>query len=220
MSEAIEPWIEELLQAGLGRDKMTDKQRRIVESAIEVFAEKGYAASSTSEIAQRAGVAEGTIFRHFKTKKELLLSIVTPTMLKMIAPFLLREFRDVLTQDYDSYEQFLRAMIENRLLFLQKNKSLIKIVVQELPFHPELQEQFVQVVLVKVKERLEIVIGKFKAEGQLADLPVMTIIRLSASAIMGYVLTRTLYGTREGADWDDERELEATIGFIMKGLAP
>ncbi|MEF3304679.1 TetR/AcrR family transcriptional regulator [Paenibacillus sp. GYB003] len=220
MSDAVEPWIEELLQAGNAPNKMTDKQRRIFEAAIEVFAEKGFAASSTSEIAQRAGVAEGTIFRHYKTKKELLVSIVTPTMVKMIAPFVLREFNDVLNKEYDSYDQFLRAMIANRISFLQKNMSLLKIVVQEIPFHPDLQEQFKQVVLLKIIDRLEIVIDKFKAAGKLADLPSTTIMRLTISAVMGYIATRTFYGMREDAIWDDERELEATIGFLMKGLAP
>lgn len=220
MSDAIEPWIEELLRAGSDGDRMTDKQRRIFEAAIEVFAEKGFAASSTSEIAQRAGVAEGTIFRHYKTKKELLLSIVTPALVKLMAPFILREFGDVLSKPYDSYDQFLKAMIENRIAFLRKNKRLLKIVVQEIPFHPDLQEQFKTVVLSQVLDRLGKVIDSFKAQGKLADLPTTTIMRLSASAIMGYVATRELYGMQEGAVWDDERELEATIAFVMKGLAP
>lgn len=220
MTGEIEPWMEELLQAGATDGKMTEKQKRIFESAIEVFAEKGYAASSTSEIAQRAGVAEGTIFRHYKTKKELLLSIVTPAMVKLMAPFVLREFGEVLKKEYSSYDQFLRAMIENRIVFLHKNKRLLKIIVQEIPFHPDLQEQFKSVVLSQVIERLGRVIDKFKADGKLVDWPATTIMRLSGSAIMGYVLTREFYGLREDAVWDDERELEATIAFVMKGLAP
>ena len=41
---------------------------RILE-AVDMFGEKGYASTSTSEIAKRAGVAEGTIFRYYKTKR-------------------------------------------------------------------------------------------------------------------------------------------------------
>ncbi|MDP4107839.1 MAG: helix-turn-helix domain-containing protein, partial [Bacillota bacterium] len=44
---------------------MTEKQQKIVETAIQMFADKGYASTSTAEIAKAAGVAEGTIFRHF-----------------------------------------------------------------------------------------------------------------------------------------------------------
>lgn len=48
---------------------LTERQKKIVAAAIESFAEKGYSATSTKEIAQKAGVAEGTIFRHYKTKR-------------------------------------------------------------------------------------------------------------------------------------------------------
>lgn len=63
-----EQWIEELLAIS-EEDKLTPKQISILHAAIEVFSEKGYAAAATSEIAQKAGVAEGTIFRYYKTKK-------------------------------------------------------------------------------------------------------------------------------------------------------
>ncbi|MCY9516328.1 TetR/AcrR family transcriptional regulator [Paenibacillus apiarius] len=220
MTETVEPWVEELLSAGSSGGKMTEKQARILRAAIEVFAEKGYAASSTSEIAQRAGVAEGTIFRHYKTKKDLLLSIVDPSLVQLITPFLLREFRDVLDSPYDSFEQFLRALIENRIEFLQKNVSLFKIVMQELPFHPELHAQLQKVIVSQVKERVEAVIRKFQAEGKLVNLPTGTIIRLTVSIIAGYILTRATFGMRDDSGWDDGLEREATITFIMKALAP
>jgi AcrR family transcriptional regulator len=220
MSHSMEPWMEELLDSVASRENMTEKQSRIFEAAIELFAEKGYSASSTSEIAQRAGVAEGTIFRHYKTKKDLLLSIVAPGMVRLITPFVLREFRDVFKTDYDNVEQFLRAMIENRIAFVEKNRSLFKILLQELPFHPELQEQFQRIVLSQVKDRIAKVVDHFKSKGQVIDLPTSTIMRLAASAGMGYVLIRTIYGKRSESEWDDEQERQATINFIMKGLAP
>jgi len=219
MTKSLEPWMEELLQGDPATPR-TAKQARIFEAAIEIFAEKGYAASSTSEIAQRAGVAEGTIFRHFKTKKDLLLSIVTPAMVKLLAPFLLREFKDVLSKDYDSFDVLLRALIDNRITFLQQNRSLFKIVVQELPFHPDLQKQLQQLVFSEMKGRFEKIIHKLQAEGKLIDLPSLTIMRLSAFSVLGYVLFRSILEPNEESGWDDTLEREATIQFIMKGLAP
>ncbi|MFC4808347.1 TetR/AcrR family transcriptional regulator [Paenibacillus sp. GCM10023250] len=218
MSDTVEAWIEELLKSDVAGAKMTEKQSRIVQSAIEVFAEKGYAASSTSEIAQRAGVAEGTIFRHYKTKKELLLAIVAPAMTKLLAPFVLRGFHKVLDTEYESYDQVLRAMIENRIEFLRKHRNILKIMLQEIPFHPEMQERFQRDVLGLVLERLRKLVAKFQDNGQMAELPSTTVVRLSVSAIMGYVAVRTLYGEREDAVWDDDFEREETIRFVMRGL--
>jgi AcrR family transcriptional regulator len=43
----------------------------LLEAAVVVFSEKGYARATTKEIAANAGVAEGTIYRHFSDKLEL-----------------------------------------------------------------------------------------------------------------------------------------------------
>lgn len=218
--EPIEQWLQELIRLDDAETKMTDKQLKIVQAAAEIFAQKGFAASSTSEIAQRAGVAEGTIFRHYKTKKDLLLSIVAPVMGKLIAPFVLRDFNKVLDGSYDSYEELLRAIIANRIEFLEKHMQIFKIFVQEIPFHPDLQEQFQKLILSKLLGKLSLSVEKFQRDGTLIGWSPHTVIRLTVSSLMGYVLTRSLIGSRKGAIWDDESEREATIAFIMKGLKP
>ncbi len=49
-----------------------DKKEKILEAALELFSNDGYAATSTSRIAKNAGVSEGLIFRHFTNKKGLM----------------------------------------------------------------------------------------------------------------------------------------------------
>ena len=66
-------WLEELI-AATNTDKRNERQMRILEAAVDMFGEKGYASTSTSEIAKRAGVAEGTIFRYYKTKRFIISS--------------------------------------------------------------------------------------------------------------------------------------------------
>ncbi len=55
---------------------MTAKRNAILASATRLFAERGYDASPVAEIARRAGVSEGAIFRHFRSKEELLCEIM------------------------------------------------------------------------------------------------------------------------------------------------
>lgn len=56
---------------------MTEKQERILNAALHLFATMGYASTSTSKVAKKAGVSEGLIFRHFKNKEGLLEAILT-----------------------------------------------------------------------------------------------------------------------------------------------
>lgn len=55
---------------------MTEKQEKILKTALKLFAQSGYAGTSTSKVAKEAGVSEGLIFRHFKNKEGLLAAIM------------------------------------------------------------------------------------------------------------------------------------------------
>ena len=199
-------------------DELTEKQKQIIIAAIESFAEKGFASTSTSEIAKKAGVAEGTIFRHYKTKKDLLISIVEPMIKKFIAPFVIKDLSKVIHQEYNQFEDFLRALIENRIRFIGKNMLLFRILIQEIPFQPELKELFKEHIASKVYLRFTEMIETYKTKGQLIDLPPASIIRVIASTIFGYLIARNLLFPE--IDWDDAVETEQTIQFIMHGLSP
>ncbi len=55
--------------------KKAIRRESIIQAAIEIFSKKGFQAATISEIAQRAGVAEGSIYQYFKNKEDLFFSI-------------------------------------------------------------------------------------------------------------------------------------------------
>src|SRR4051794_38855291 len=59
----------------LAEERRLDARRRIVAAALEIVAEDGYAEASVSAVARRAGVATGSIYRHFPSKGELLAEV-------------------------------------------------------------------------------------------------------------------------------------------------
>jgi AcrR family transcriptional regulator len=218
LADQVEQWVAELLRLSDEDDKVTDKQLKILQAAIEMFAEKGYAATSTSEIAQRAGVAEGTIFRHYKTKKDLLISIVAPVMSKLVAPFVLRDLYKVLDSTYARYEDFVRAILLNRMEFVKKYLPILKIMIHEIPFQPELQSQFKEHVGKQLVDRVRAIVVHFQEQGQIIDIPPESVMRLTVSAAIGFLLARFFLVPE--LDWDDPQEIEYTIQFITRGLQP
>ena len=138
-------------------------------------------------------------------------------MSRLIAPFVIKDLNKVLDKKYDTFEEFLRAMIINRKVFIEKHGAIIKILVQEIPFHPELKALFEKHVAKELLQKLIQIVLHFQEQGELVKLPPTTVMRLAASSAMGYVAFRTLFSNEE---WDDEVEMEHTIQYILRGLKP
>lgn len=56
-------------------DVTPDAARRLLVAAVQAFAERGYHATTTRDIASRAGMSPAALYIHYKTKEELLLRI-------------------------------------------------------------------------------------------------------------------------------------------------
>jgi AcrR family transcriptional regulator len=97
---------------------MTQKQESILETSLELFSTDGYAATSTSRIAHRAGVSEGLIFRHFKNKQGLLDALLKEAdalMGKQLGPILFetspkKVIRKVIKMPFKSKDQKEQAL--------------------------------------------------------------------------------------------------------------
>ena len=57
-----------------------DRPREICAAALQVFAEKGFAAAKLDDIARQAGVSKGTLYLYFKDKEELFRAVVRDTV--------------------------------------------------------------------------------------------------------------------------------------------
>ena len=57
-------------------EKTAETRRRLLDAAIECLIERGYANTTTSEIAERAGLSRGAQLYHFSKKEELITSAI------------------------------------------------------------------------------------------------------------------------------------------------
>ena len=194
---------------------MTPNKRRIVEMAVLAFAEQGYAAATTRDIAERAGVSEAAIFRHFANKKDLLVRIVKPLAARVIVPTGLDELEAAIAAE-TSLEGIVRQMMTTRLAFARQFAPLIKIIVQEVPFHPELRAELGKHIGV-VRQRIDMIVLPRIADGRVRDIEVERLMRWLASMFLGYLL---ISGLPLGRKWDDAAEIEAMAGFVARSLAP
>ncbi len=103
-----------------------DKRTRILKSAVKVFAQKGFYHAKVSEIAKRAGVADGTIYLYFKNKDEILISIFEEELGKFIA-----EVQEEIAAETDLIAK-VRKYIHAHLRFVKQNPKLAQVFQLEL----------------------------------------------------------------------------------------
>lgn len=67
------------------REQRDETRVRILDAALQLIADHGFAATSTREISERLGFTKAALYYHFRTKSELLTAIVQPAMDELIA---------------------------------------------------------------------------------------------------------------------------------------
>lgn len=196
----------------------TEKQKRILEAALEVFAEKGFAGTPTAEIAKRAGVAEGTIFKHYKTKKDLLIGVVAPLFAKLIVPQVTAPVQALLKKRWDNVEDVVRALATERVGFVHGHRHVLRVIAQEVSFHPELRDLITSRLTPLVVDDALAMITDFQARGLVRAGPPASILRLVVGTVFTYVITREVLFPERA--WDDAVEIELMVQVLSRGLAP
>jgi len=195
-------------------EQLTEKQMSIIKSTAILFRENGYEATSTREIARLANVAEGTIFKHYGTKKELLMEVIGRIARAMVIPAIMTGIDEIIEDEYDSLDDFVYRFIYNRIEVVTNAAPLIKIVIQELPFHPEIREIINMNMSVLPFNRI---FDKLKARKFIIDLPNDELFKLIVSTVGGYLITHYVL-LPEFFNKNPKKELENLVGFIVRGV--
>ena len=189
-----------------------DKEIRILNAAINAFADKGFEATRTREIAERAGIAEGTIFRYFPSKNAILESMV-PLLIRVMQPKIGKPIEDILNLNPDMpIDQVLVAVLKDRLQMIRDNGRFIKSVLPSLIHRAPLLEQLRQSLLPLIEGYVVQVVERGKANGELDE---SVDARLVMPQLFGFVLA---YSITQSVDAEREaRDVEQFVESLMVG---
>jgi len=137
----------------------SDKYQRILAAAVEVIAEHGYFNARVSEIAERAGVADGTIYLYFKSKEGILMAAIS----NAFDAFLEVATAEIATT-HEPREQ-LRRLALLHLTSLGSNHSLAIVFQTELRQSARFLAQFSQHELKKYFDLIRSVVREGQRQG-------------------------------------------------------
>ncbi len=192
------------------RKKQKDGRQRILKAALEEFSEGGYHASTIDSIADRAGMAKGTVYRYFHTKEALFTALKEDT----IGSFLELARQDLAQQD--DILKIIESVIRIYLTFFEKNSSFFKVITQEhRDFGREFSEKFINGLILGLpglKRRC----WKASRQGHLKQMNYFTVFYGIIGFLNG-VIQKWLHEGAEGslvAEFDTVREV-LFYGFVL-----
>jgi len=131
------------------KEQMAEARRtQILMGAAQVFAEKGFHKATTKEIAEAAGVAEGTIYNYFANKRELLLA-----MIELLAVQSLKD--SLITGVPTSPKEFIMMILRNRYQLVQERGQLVAPILAEMFTDAELRREAYQKLVMPVTRLME-----------------------------------------------------------------
>lgn len=104
---------------------MNKTKRKIFETSMKLFAQKGYEATSIEEITATVGVAKGTLYYHFSSKEEIFNFLVEEGVK------LLLNSVEIKTEKLVNYMDKIKAIILIQVKIIFKYEDLIKILLSQ-----------------------------------------------------------------------------------------
>jgi AcrR family transcriptional regulator len=155
----------------------------LIEAAKVEFAERGFLNTATADIAERAGVAHGTLFLHFQTKEKLILEILERVLLELTD-----ELHRLLFGTYD-----VRELLVRYLDFLEREEPFFTILNRELPFYSMQLRRQVMVREAAVRHYFYDALERGIDEGRYRRVDITAAIGMLFGSLNSYLANRELF---------------------------
>lgn len=194
------------------RQRSPERRAEILKAATELFSAQGFDSTTTREIAERVGVSEPILFRHFATKRQLLLAV-----LEERGPGS-RWAALATATDAAVFETALRGLLRRYLDMTWEHLPLFRVLWQEARRDTEIRT-LMRGQYAAVQSSLSRVLESAVANGEVrADLAA------AGAEVIGLALRGYLgrLAMRPPADWPAERDacIEQLVAVVTQGLLP
>jgi AcrR family transcriptional regulator len=202
----------------------TRRQRRketrpqeLLEAALSLFVEKGFAATRSEEVAQRAGVSKGTLYLYYPSKEELFKAVVRQSLSSLIA-----EGQELASSFEGSTGDLLVALMHTWWERVGDTPAagIHKIILSEVRNFPELAQFYADEVIVPADRLFSGAVERGIARGEFRPLPVHEVAHALMAPMIFLALHRHSVGACSitGGDIDPASVLRTHLELVLRGL--
>jgi len=199
------------------RERLSGEDRRaqIIDTALTLFAEKGFARTRTREIAEAAGISETLIFQHFKTKDGLIRAALAALFHSHPVTGEMKAYLEQVNDDDSFFQTIARHFIKHnredpRIIKLALYSSLEGGHFGELTQADDTGPSMLDLITTYIRKRVE--------EGGFTNTDAEIAARLFVEAIFMYIADQAAAITGPTMPFSDDKVVSTLVSIFLNGL--
>jgi AcrR family transcriptional regulator len=211
MDDLFTNTIENLAEVRRNR-RIEFRKNQILNAATVIFAQKGYTATSTREIARKANVSEGLIYSYFESKDHILLAILERLSSAGFDEFLVEE------KEADFGQDMLSTTLQIRHGFLDEMEPMMRATMGEAINNEHFREHYCEIFVKPALEKMEEEIKKWIKNGEISTTNPTAASRFLLAEIIGLFYLRAIDEPFLIENWQNKEFLKQISKYFVDGL--
>ena len=195
-----------------------DRPGELLEAALDLFVEKGFAATRSEEVALRAGVSKGTLFLYFPSKDELFKAVVMENVARHVA----EGITEAANYEGTSGNLLQWLMLEWwRRYGATKASGISKLMMSEAHNFPELAQFFQTQVIQPAESLVRFVLQRGLDSGEFRAIDVDDAVHSVMAPLIFLVMWKHSMGSCSGTQppLDPEKFITNHADLLVRGMA-
>lgn len=193
------------------------RPQELLDAALELFVEKGFAATRSEEVAMRAGVSKGTLYLYFPSKEELFKAVVRQNLSTLIA-----EGQGLLEGFEGSTSELLACLMEAWWTRVGNTPAsgIFKIMMSEARNFPDLAQFYVDEVVMPSRDLIGRTVQRGVDRGEFRPLPIEDVVHALIAPVLFLAMHKHSLGACgvTGMELDAESFIRTQMELVLRGL--
>jgi AcrR family transcriptional regulator len=193
------------------------RPQELLDAALALFVEKGFAATRSEEVASRAGVSKGTLYLYFPSKEELFKAVVRQNLTTVIA-----EGEELVHSFEGRTSELLTCLMGewwHRVVDTPAS-GIFKVMMSEARNFPDLAQFYVDEVVLPAERLLGGTVQRGIDRGEFRALPVHDVVHALIAPVLFLAMHKHSLGAcgLRGLDMDPGRYIDTQMQLVLHGL--
>jgi AcrR family transcriptional regulator len=197
------------------RRRKEARPSELTAAALELFVEKGFAATRLEDVAARAGVSKGTLYLYFDSKEALFKAVIQEGILPALA-----EGEAILARHAGSAFDLLQQLLNNWWTMIGDThlSGVVKLMISEARNFPEVAQFYYENVIKRGRALLGAALERGMAKGEFRSMDVNTCIDVVIAPLLMLSIWRHSMACCLGAQSNPREYLNMHLDLLRQGL--